>query len=90
MITKYSKFIESISGTELIGHMGPNYPDQKIPNTINKSQTSIIFSKKFNLLVTYDDYLNLYNSYLKEGGHPLNGFSITNLDLVIDHLSNPN
>ncbi len=83
MIIKYKNFLEAISGTELVGHMGPNYPDQKIPNTLNISHTSILFSETTCQFYTHDDYQSLYIKYLKSGGSPLSGFNLENLETVI-------
>jgi hypothetical protein len=43
MIKKHLKSFESISGWELVGKdMGPNYPQQKLPSSIDKSDTTVI------------------------------------------------
>jgi hypothetical protein len=50
--------------------------------------TDVIFSDLFGKAVTYDDYQNLYNDYLKKGGTPLQGFNLENLDKVLGVLNN--
>ena len=81
MIKKFNKFLE-ISGTELIGHMGPGYPNQELRNTINKEDTHCIESDD-NKIYTEDDYETLYIEYLKKGGKPLFGYSEENLEKVL-------
>lgn len=85
MITSYKKFIEAISGTELVGnHMGPGYPEQiNKANTLNQSDTDVILSRIDDKIYTYDDYQMKYHEYLKLGGEPLNGFNQTNLKHVL-------
>lgn len=84
MIKLYKKFIESISGTELVGNhsIGPNYPEQKLTNTLSQSDTQILIGSD-GILYTFDDYQDLYNNYLKSGGEILDGFSKLNLDIII-------
>jgi len=84
MIKNFKTFTESISGWELVGKdMGPNYPQQKLQNTINKNHTTIINGIDDNFY-TVDDYLELYNNYLKNGNPPIpGGFNKKNLDTII-------
>lgn len=83
-IKLYNKFIESISGTELVGNhsIGPNYPEQQLSNTLSQSDTQILMGID-GILYTFDDYQNLYNEYLKYGGKILDGFNKLNLDIVL-------
>ncbi len=85
-IKKFSQF-ESISGWELVGQhvMGPNYPEQKLAVTLSSSDTEVLMGLDGNFY-TYDDYQSLYNDYLKIGGDSLQGFSKSNLDLVLTKL----
>jgi hypothetical protein len=85
IIKKFKKFTESISGTELIGsHMGPNYPEQCLPITLNQSDTEILVGMDGNFY-TYDNFQDLYQSYLKDGNKPLeSGFTQDNLDIILD------
>ena len=64
-IKNYLNFINEISGTELVGHMGPNYPDSSIPNTIDSGDTSVLYSPIDSKIYTYDDYQTIYQDYLK-------------------------
>jgi hypothetical protein len=87
MIKKFKEFNESISGTELIGQVGPNYGDTRLQNkTLNQNDTGVLFSEITGEFYTWDDYNQLYQNYLKSGGKPLHGFNRENLDMI---LSNP-
>lgn len=88
MIKKYQSFIESISGTELVGkHMGPNYPENELPSTIKSKDTEVIYSDVYGKIVSQNEYGDLYNDYLKKGGSPLQGFNLENLDIVLSKLN---
>ncbi len=84
IIKKFNEFNESISGWELVGQhvMGPNYPEQNLPNSLSKFDTQVIMGidGKF---YTYDDYQELLNNHLKNGGDNLPDFNKENLDLLI-------
>lgn len=86
-IKKWKRFTESISGWELVGQhsMGPAYPEQVLQTTLSTEDTELIEGID-GVIYTYDDYQNLYQDYLKKGGSPLEGFTKSNLDLVIDFL----
>jgi hypothetical protein len=90
-IKKFKKFIESISGTELMnvgGVFGPGYGEQSLPVTLSQSDTEVVLSELTDDLYTKDDYDNLYDDYLKKGGEHLDGFNKINLDKVIYYLKN--
>jgi hypothetical protein len=82
---RIKKFKESISGWELVGKdMGPNYPEQKLPVTLTKDDTSVLMGidDKF---YTENDFLDLYNLYLKSGGKEnLSEFTKANLDKILN------
>jgi len=80
-IKDFKNFLESISGTEMIGSMGPNYGKQDIPNTISQSDTEVIAIG--DKMYMKDDYDNLYQDYLKKGGKPLTGFNRENLTTIL-------
>jgi hypothetical protein len=84
IIKKFKKFIESISGWEIIGtHMGPGYPEQKIHNTLSQKDTNILIGMDDNFY-THDDYQTLYQAYLKDGNSPLtDGFNLDNLNKIL-------
>lgn len=84
-IKKYKEFLkESISGTELIGNMGPGYGDTALQNkTLNYNHIHVILSDIDNNFYTIDDYDQIYNEYLKSGGTPLHGFNKENLENVV-------
>jgi hypothetical protein len=86
-IKNYKSFLEAISGWELVGHMGPNYGEQENSPMKKAGMTDVLYSDAFDRMVTYDDYQNLYNDYLKKGGSPLQGFNLENLDKVLGVLN---
>jgi hypothetical protein len=85
MIKKFKQFItEEVSGTELVGPIGPAYGETRLQNkTVDFHDTNVIFSELSNQFYTIDEYNDLYNDYLKNGGSPLDGFSKENLDIII-------
>lgn len=85
MIKKFKEFIkEELSGTEFIGPVGPAYGDTKLQNkTINSHDTNVVYSDLDDKFYTEDEYNELYNNYLKDGGKPLNGFSKENIDTIL-------
>ncbi len=85
-IKNYKSFLEAISGWELVGHMGPNYGEQENSPMKKAGMTDVLYSDTFDKMVTYDDYQNLYNDYLKKGGSPLQGFNLENLDKVLSKI----
>jgi hypothetical protein len=79
-IKNYINFIsEEISGTELVGPIGPAYGETRLQNkTVNKTHTSVIRSSAMNPdsknsltddLFFEDDYNSIFNEYLKSGGN---------------------
>ncbi len=81
-INNYKKFLESISGTELVGHMGPNYGEEE-NSPLNSISVDILYSDVYGRMVTYDEYQDIYFNYLKKGGSPLQGFNLENLNKVL-------
>jgi hypothetical protein len=88
MIKKWNNYDESISGWELVGKdMGPNYPEQKLPNTLDKSDTNILLGID-DVLYTFDDFQDMYNIYLKMGGNEdFSEFNKNNLDSILSFLN---
>lgn len=84
-IKKFKNYIsEEVSGTELVGPIGPSYGETRIQNkTINNHHTTVILSNITNKLYTIDEYNDIYNEYLKLGGSPLCGFNSDNLDMIL-------
>jgi len=64
-IKGYKQFLEAISGTELVGHMGPNYGEEENSPMKKLGMTDVIYSDLFGIVVTYDQYQDYYNQYLK-------------------------
>ena len=85
-IKKYIDFIkeEAISGTELVGPIGPAYCETRLQNkTINSFDTDVIYSEIGGRIYTMDEYNQMYQDYLKAGGSPLDGFNKENLDTIV-------
>lgn len=85
MIKKFKDFkINEISGTELVGPMGPGYGDTGLQNkTLDANDTAVIYCELDGNFYTYDDYNNLYGEYLKTGAKPLSGFSKKNIETIL-------
>ena len=87
IISKWKKFIESISGTIDTMPFGPNSPRQELRNTISTKDTELIEGSDG---VIYDLYKfqDLYNSYRKSGGlEDLSEFTKENIDKILQFLS---
>jgi hypothetical protein len=90
MIKSFKQFInEEVSGTELVGPIGPAYGETRLQNkTVSFHDTNVILSEIDNGFYTIDEYNNMYSDYLKKGGKPLpDGFNRENLDLVISFMN---
>ena len=75
---------ESISGTELVGPVGPAYGETGLQNkTVTAHDTNEIFCDLDNKFYNIDDYNNIYQDYLKVGGKPLDGFNLDNIITII-------
>ena len=99
-IKKYQNFIsEEISGTELVGPVGPAYGETRTQNkTVNKSHTSLVEVEDRNNpnsqnsltsdLFFEDDYNKIFNDYLKSGGDQtqLTGNKQDDIALMLDFL----
>lgn len=88
MIKKFKEFVlEAISGTELVGPVGPAYGETRLRNkTLTSLDTDVILSELDGNFYTRDEYNDVYQEYLKNSGKPLMGFSKENLDIIIDYL----
>lgn len=88
-IKTFNQFLnEEISGTELVGPVGPAYGETRLQNkTVDFHDTNVILSSIDNKFYTIDEYNQIYNDYLKSGGKPLNGFNRENLETVIEYLN---
>jgi len=101
-IKKFNDFInEEVSGTELVGPIGPAYGETRLQNkTITQTDTSLVnvkdvenSSSKNDLtkdLFFEDDYIRLHNEYLKAGGleSNLTGNYEEDLIIITNFLSN--
>ena len=76
----------SAGGIEWIGKVGPNFGDWPKYDKISKFN-NIIFSDIDNKFYTNDDYIDMYNNYLKSGGkEDLKDFNKQNLEKLISLL----
>jgi len=87
MIKTFSQFInEEVSGTELVGPVGPAYGETRLQNkTVTSHDTNVIYCDLDSKFYTIDDYNNIYQDYLKRGGKPLDGFSLDNIIEILEH-----
>lgn len=86
-IQNFKSFTEAISGTEMIGSMGPNYGQSIGPTTLTSGDTETVYSEIKDKIFSKDEYDELYHQYLAKGGTPLHGFNKENLEAVIDFMS---
>jgi hypothetical protein len=91
-IKGYKQFLEAVSGTELVGnHMGPGYPSQDNSPMKRIGLTDVIYSNIFDVVVTHDEYQDLYNQYRKNLGQELlQEFTLENLDKILTFLREKN
>ena len=86
MIKRFWQFTnEEVSGTELPtgpgGSFGPAFGETRLQNkTVDFHSTNVIFSEIDNKIYTIDEFNDLYNDYLKNGGKE-------NLDKILCNLS---
>ena len=82
---KIKKFKDFINEEVLIGPMGPGYGETGLQNkTVTSHDTNVIFCDLDSKFYTIDDYNNIYGSYLKNGGKPLDGFSLENIIEILE------
>jgi hypothetical protein len=90
MIKKFKDFLkEELSGTELVGQIGPAYGDTRTQNkTINSHDTNTIFCDLNNKIYTEDDYNNLYNDYLIKSNKKSikKEFSLENINSILSEI----
>jgi hypothetical protein len=83
-LKSFNSFNEAISGTELVGPIGPAYGYTGVKNkTITRNHTSVLFSEVDNKFYTQDEFYQKYNEYLKLGGQPIDGESYPRFNLII-------
>lgn len=86
-IKTFRQFFEAISGTELVGPVGPAYGETRLQNkNVYNHHTNVIYSDLDDKFYTIDEYNDLYGEYLKNGGSPLSGFSKENIDKILMYL----
>jgi len=86
-IKNFEQFInEEISGTELVGPVGPAYGETRTQNkTVSYHDTKVIYCDLDSKFYTIDDYNNIYQNYLKNGGSPLEGISLDNIVSILEY-----
>lgn len=84
-IKKFKDFkINEISGTELVGPIGPAFGETGLQNkTLTGNDTAVIYCDLDGVFYTLDLYNDIYNNYLKSGGLPLQGFSLKNIETIL-------
>jgi hypothetical protein len=84
-IKNWFKFIESISGWELVGKdMGPNYPQSDLPNSLLSKDTNVLIGIDGNFYTEsdYEDlFLKLSKKYRLDPN--LRQFNSDNLNLLL-------
>ena len=80
-IKNWKEFNEEVSGTELVGPIGPAYGETRLQNkTVSKKDTTVVNTNSKNQnskndltsgLFFEDDYNELLTNYLKSGGSQL-------------------
>lgn len=98
-IDKIHGYREAISGTEVPvplngkgSYFGAGYGDTESPNTIDSSDTKVIYSKIAGKFFTEDQFKDLYDefittpeyrSYVQKGGNQItNDFTEENIDMI--------
>jgi hypothetical protein len=85
-VLRFGRFCEAISGTELIGSMGPNYGSPELGMPLDGNDVTMMHCSVDGELYTKDQYDELYKRYIAQGGEPLQGVSKANLDKIVHHL----
>ena len=87
MIKNWKEYNEAANGTELFGR-GPNFPEQKLPNTLSNKDTNVCMGMDGEFY-TESDYMELYNQSLKEYNldPSLRSFNQENLDTLLQIIS---
>lgn len=83
VIKSFKKYTEAISGTTDTMPFGPGMDRQKLQNTIDSSDTTVVYDDITDKIYSEDEYNSLYNLYIKKGGNPLFGFNKENLQKVL-------
>jgi hypothetical protein len=103
MIKKWKEFNEEVSGTELVGKIGPGYGDTDLKNnTINKHHTNVNLSpgvvnpnSKNELtsdIFSDDEWEQLLNDFLKNAGQlsELSGDRASDINYIMTFINDKN
>jgi len=89
-ILRYQAFTESISGTEMIGSMGPNYGHPVLGTPPSITDVTVLQSEVDGRMYTREEYDEVYRRYLAGGGEPLTGYTKANLDRILLEVGSDN
>lgn len=90
IVLGFDAYCEAISGTELIGSMGPNYGKPELGMPLDSNDVTMMHCSVDGELYTKEQYDELYKRYLAGGGEPLHGVSKANLDKIVQILGDNN
>jgi hypothetical protein len=82
-IMRFRTYLESISGTEMIGSMGPNYGTPVLRPGVDMGDVTLMHCSVDGKMYTKEEYDELYKQYIARGGKPLDGVNKSNLDLIV-------
>lgn len=89
-IKSYIEFTyEAISGTEIPtkrngSYFGPAYGDTESPNTIDRHDTNLVYSKLLGRPISEDEFNELYNEYLTKSDKSIpKEFNTGNIDAIL-------
>lgn len=86
-ISNFTRFSESISGTEMIGPVGPVYGRPILRPGLDAGDVTMLQCDVDGKMYTKEDYDNLHRLYVAAGNEPLDGFSKANLDMMAAELA---
>jgi hypothetical protein len=89
-ILRFHAFKESISGTEMIGSMGPNFGQPILGTPPAITDVTLIRSEVDGKMYTREEYDEVYKKYIAGGGEPLSGYTTANLDRILSEIESNN
>ncbi len=86
-IMNFKRFNEAANGVDLWNGSMPLTPRLKVHNTITSQHTNVLLGIDGNFY-TEDDFKDLHNGYLKNGGvEQISDFNKKNLDIILNFLN---